>query len=144
MIDIIGKQDTDVRNLEGRYVLGGLPLEIGKGVWFLGTPLFVERSMPGAHHCRKIVVEGMEYGRALAAVLAPLERNDHSIRIKNDFVRYVCDTSDEVVNLINARPAIMEAMKGRGYLSDDEVRIQIAEIIGNVVAGEPELQPALR
>lgn len=145
MIDIIENQDAEIGNIEGRYVLGGLPLGIGKGIWFPATPLFVERTTPAGHHCRKIRMLGIEYGQARDAVLVPRDLDDHCIRIRNDYVRYVCDTSEEVVNLVNARSAIAGAMDLRGHLTDDEVRACIFVIIRKVMEeGERELQLALR
>jgi hypothetical protein len=145
MIEIIEDRDGKFRNLEGRYVLGGLPLGIGGEVSFPGTPLFVERSTPSGHDCRKIALQGIGYGRAMSATLVPMERDDHSVTIRSDYVRFVCDTPEEVVNLINARPHLVEAINQRGHVSDREIRNRVSDIIAEAMAqGGPEFAPALR
>ncbi len=145
MIEMVDSMDIEGRNLEGRYVLGGLSMNLGGKVCFPGTPLFVERSTAAGHHCRKILMPGIESGQATDAILVPQHWDDHSIRIRNHHIRFVCETSDEVVNLVNSQWAISEALKRRGYVSDDEIRVEILDIITSAMGeGEPSFQPALQ
>jgi hypothetical protein len=145
MIEIVGIQDTEGRNLEGRYVLTGLPLGIGGKVSFPGAPLFVEKSTLAGHHCRKILLPGIQSGLATDAVLVPEHWDDHSIRVRNEYVRFICETPGEVVHLINSQQDILRAMRLRGYVPDSVIRDEVLGIIAVIdPQDEQALQPVLR
>ena len=141
MIETILDHEGDDRDLEGLFVLGGLPLDL-VGAWFPGTPLFVEKSGPLGHLCRNIRMQWDDAGNAVGVAKASREWDDHRVRVRPEYVRFICESEDDVIALLNTRANISRLLDRRGHETDDAVRSQILEAISVAVEGQEQGLPS--
>ena len=129
MIEIIARPDERVRDLSGKYVLGGLP--VGRNLFFPASPVLVERSMGQSHGCRKLVVSRDHQGYAHDVDVYAGE-GPELYRVRQENVRFVCDTAEEALALLNTQGAIRDAVSRRNFENDREIDGEIRKILEDV------------
>lgn len=134
MIEIIDAgHDIGGRNLDGKIVLGGLPLK-AYGAWFPAVAVFVRKSSSVGFVCDRAVLKLGAGGEVVSVHPCDHSGNDQ-VKIRPEYVRFVCDTVNEAVALINTQGEINAAIKKKsGYAPDSEIARDIAGIFDNVIS----------
>mgnify|MGYP001496409510 CR=1 FL=1 len=143
MIELIRNQnEIEGRNLEGLYIVGGLSITLRDQFWLPAVPLFVERSKPGGQISRKIRISRSEDGEAFDLRLVPAAYEDSVVRVKNENVRFICETQAEVLRLSNAQHLINRTLNRRGFVEDEILSAELTELMDDLTKEGGEI-PAL-